>query len=65
MILETVFTVLTYVITIMIVKTNLMNVPIDQNAMIGNLEIAKDESIGLRNMYDEFRCHSELTKCLI
>ena len=50
MILETVFTVLTYVIMIMIVKTNLMNVPIDQDAMIGHLEIAKDESIDLRNM---------------
>ena len=50
MILETVFTVLKYVITTMIVKTNLMNVPIEQSAMIGNLEVVKDESIDLRNM---------------
>ena len=42
--------VLEYVITTMIVQTNLMNVPIDQNAMIENLEIAKDESIDLRYM---------------
>ena len=49
-ILETVFTFLTYVIMTMIVQTNLMNVPTEQSAMIQHLENAKDELIDLRSM---------------
>ena len=49
-ILETVFTDLTYVITTMIAQTNLMNVQKKQIAIIRKIEIAKDESIDLRNM---------------
>ena len=50
MILETVFTVLTYVITTMIAKTNLMNVPKEQIAVARIIEIAKNDSIDLRKI---------------
>ena len=49
-ILETVFTVLTYVITTMIAQTNLMNVPKKQIAVIQHLENAKNDSIDLRKI---------------